>query len=112
MSVLKKAAVKLMAVVTLPLLICGCGHPFGVPGNARLCSQGAHPGCTARAAGRVWVYDQTANRMVYDGAVSSEQDLSVDPVGNQITVDGKPAVANALEPRHKYQIYFAPAAGK
>jgi len=110
MIALKRLAIPSISAILLVVLLLGCGgKPLGVPGDAQLCSQGDHPGCTAPQPGGVWVYDRTGKHFVYQGALSAEQDLSVDPAANQVTVDGNPVATGGLQAGHSYEIYFAPS---
>ncbi|HXE52013.1 MAG TPA: hypothetical protein VN541_03315 [Tepidisphaeraceae bacterium] len=91
------------------MLLAGCA-PMGVPYSAKICSQGQHPGCTSSGPGSFWVYDKTARAMVANGSVDANQDISVDPAGNHVTVDGNPIpTSHALDAGHDYVIYFQQA---
>lgn len=98
-----------LASLLLPVLVCGCGNPIGVPSHAVAHAQSQHPAWTTSRPGTVYVYDSTAGRVVYTGHLDASQDISVDPVGNEITVDGQPVQTNTLDKRHTYQIYFEQA---
>ena len=93
--------------VLIAILSCGCGNnPLGVPQEARLHAKSDHPAWTSSRAGTVYVYDASSGGVVYQGHVDAEQDISVDPAGNQITIDGQPVQTNRLIKGHQYQIYF------
>jgi hypothetical protein len=89
------------------VLAVGCGHnPIGVPQEARLHAQSDHPAWTSARPGTVYVHDATSGGIVYQGRLDMGQDISVDPAGNQITVDGQPVQTNRLTKGHQYQIFF------
>lgn len=88
-------------------LLAGCGHnPLGVPQEARIHAQSDHPAWTSSRPGTVYVHDATTGGVVYQGHIEAGQDISVDPAGNQITIDGQPVQTNRLTKGHQYQIYF------
>lgn len=101
------------AGLLLALLVGGCGaNPIGVPRGASIHAQGDHPVWTAFRPGTVYVYDATSGSTVYQGHVDANQDVSVDPVANDVTIDGQPVEANRLTRGHHYQIFFEPAAAR
>lgn len=98
-----------LAGLLLPILLCGCHNPIGIPQHATAYAQSQHPAWTSSRPGTVYVYDSSAGRIVYQGHLEALQDISVDPAGNQITIDGQPVQSNTLDKGHTYQIYFEPA---
>lgn len=97
------------AALVLPIVLCGCQNPIGIPRHAAAHAQSRHPAWTSSRPGTVYVYDSTAGHVVYQGHLEPLQDISVDPIGNEITVDGQPVQTNTLDKGHTYQIYFEPA---
>jgi hypothetical protein len=98
-----------LAGLLLPALLCGCGNPIGIPQHAVAHAQSQHPAWTTSRPGTVYVYDSTSVRIVYTGHLEASQDISVDPIANEITVDGQPVQTNTLDKGHTYQIYFEQA---
>jgi len=99
-------------LLAIALLGCNSQHPFDIPANARLAADGAHAAATADQTGKAFVYDQTAHRLIWSGSVGAGQDVSADPVADDITVDSTPVVTGSLNSRHRYQIWFEPAAAR
>ena len=97
----------------IALVGCNAQHPGEIPGAARVLSEGNHATATTEDGGTAYVYDQTAHKMLWSGSVGPGQDVSADPAGGAVTVDGTPVANGSMEPNHHYQIWFNPAgAGK
>lgn len=95
------------AALFLAMILSGCaGNPPGVPASAVHHATGAHPAWTTAHAGTAYVFDATDHRLIYQAHLNVDQDVSVDPIANQITVDGVPVQVNTLRRDHSYQIYF------
>lgn len=112
MIVRRKLGIGVAIAVGLGLLVCGCASlPAGVPAGAKACANGAHPGCTSPSRGMVYVVDKTSGTLVYSGRIEGNQDVSVDPAGGQVTVDGSPVPSSPVARGHEFEIYFDPTSG-
>ena len=56
--------------------------------------------------GRVYVYDATANQMLYNGELRRGQMVKVDAKDNKILVDNQTAVEKDLVNDHRFKIFF------
>lgn len=63
---------------------------------------------TADQAGRVYVYDPSADRIVYSGSVSSSDRVTMDPSSGSVLVNDRPVSSSRLSSGQKYRMYFEP----
>ena len=56
--------------------------------------------------GRVFLYDQDDDRVVYSGNVYRGEDLVVDPDNDVLSVNGKRLGDVNLRTKHRYRLYF------
>jgi hypothetical protein len=63
---------------------------------------------TTNGPGTLYVYDQTANRLVYSGDVDGTRQISLDPEKNELTVDGTLVQNKTLTRGHNHRIFFQP----
>jgi hypothetical protein len=102
----------LTAGITLAALafVPGCAsdsHPHDVPAGALLNTEGTgRLVFTAPAAGTVYVYDDTGERLLYSGQVTPGQRVVLDPSENRIDLDNRKVSEQSLGTENKYQIYF------
>ena len=61
---------------------------------------------TAERDGTVYVYDVDDDRVVFVGRVMADERFRLLPQDNQATLDGRPVFRAALNPRHRYRLYF------
>src|SRR6478735_6649179 len=103
----------LAAVLTTSALAClgasGCAsdrHEVA-PATAMLGAEGERRlTYTTNGPGTLYVYDQTADRLVYSGEVTGERQISVDPEKNELTVDGTLVQNKTLTRGHNHRIFF------
>jgi len=99
------------AVVAAGLLVgAGCANhdrPDEVPGSADTVATGTKDvKTTAAHDGTVYIYDETAHKMVYTGKVERGDRVEVDAHHNRVKFNDKTAVERDLIDDHHYQIYF------
>jgi hypothetical protein len=63
---------------------------------------------TASSDGRVSVYDQNTDKIVYGTSVRVGQSVNVDVDNNRIMLDGQLVNENSLHRGDQYRIYFEP----
>ena len=56
--------------------------------------------------GRIYVYDEDDDRVVYSGKVYRGEDFVVDPDADVLSVDGKRLGDVNLRAKHRYRVYF------
>lgn len=91
------------------MLLTGCTSDglSGLPGGASLAREGSSPlTFTAAESGTIYLRDQPADRIVYQGPVEKGQQLEVDAKIDRITLDGRPVKSSALRPDATYQVFF------
>jgi hypothetical protein len=86
---------------------CASERPDEVPGNASLISEGTkNVVATAPHDGEVYVWDKTADKMVYSGKVQRGDTVRVDAKHNKFYVNDKLAVERDLTDDHNYRVFF------
>ena len=102
-------AAPVVAGAALFLGVAGCGHdrPDEVSPNAATIATG-HELVTATAPhdGTVYVWDATANKMVYTGKVQRGDEVRVDAKKNRVLFNDKVAVQRDLINDHNYKVFF------
>lgn len=58
--------------------------------------------------GRVFLYDEDDDRVVYSGRVYRDEDFSADPDDDELLVNGKKIDEVNLRAKHRYRLYFLP----
>src|SRR6476661_7450206 len=77
------------AMLALGVTACENQHPDTVPGSAQLMQAGNRDVVfTAPQRGMAFVYDKQANHLIWSGEVSKGKQIKVDPMKNEVTVDG------------------------
>jgi hypothetical protein len=81
-----------------------------IPRDARRVDLGAGPRLTYHAdhAGRVYLYDRDADRVVYSEKVRRGDEILVDPDRNVIELNGRALRDTDIPARHLYQMYYLP----
>jgi hypothetical protein len=90
-------------------LLVGCAHDRheDIPLSAAEIGEGKESVFyNAPYDGRVYVYDATANKMLYNGELRRGEMIKVDAKDNKILVDNKTAVDRDLVNDHRYKIFF------
>lgn len=108
-ALLKLAA---LAGAFVGLFLAGCTtlerHP-DIPATALMAAEG-----TERVAynpsedGSVYVYDVTAEELIYSGRVKADEIVVVDPATNRITVDQRLVSEESMDAGNAHRIFFAP----
>ena len=84
-------------------------RPTGVPSDAVVSGTGtATLMFTPVTDGRVYIYDRTAEKVLYEGVVRRGEQVQVDSKENRILVAGRVASDRDLKPGHDKEIYFKP----
>jgi hypothetical protein len=97
------------AALGIVLALGGCAHdhPSDIPVTAQEIGEAKESVFyNAPHDGTVYVYDDTANKMVYSGKLDKGQMIKVDAKENKVLVDGRTAVKTDLVNDHRYRIYF------
>ena len=95
-----------MTGLFVSIALCGCTQIVGIPSTAVSHAKSNHPAWTTGRPGTAWVYDASSHSVVYSGHLAAGQDISVDSIANDITIDGTPVRTNVLERSHEYEIFF------
>jgi hypothetical protein len=86
---------------------CAAGGLKSIPGEAMLVQQGTGKfGFTATEDGDLYIRDQAADRILYQGRINRGQRLEIDPPASQITLDGQRVKSLGLRPDATYQIFI------
>jgi hypothetical protein len=100
----------LSAAVIGICLLGGCASNglTGLPGGAALVQEGgAMLNFTATEKGMLYLRDQPADRLIYQGPVAPGQKLELDATTNRITLEGRPLATDApLRRDATYQVFF------
>jgi hypothetical protein len=97
----------LWAIGLLVLAGCEGDRLANIPPSATLSASGnAQLTYTAPTVGTFWVYDVNSDRIVYTGSLGANQSVSVDPVGNQIMVEGRVVFDKGMNNGDQQRIYF------
>jgi hypothetical protein len=92
--------------------MAGCSTPArgeeAIPPSAQVLSSGQNGLITAKpnVAGTVYVYDASANRLIYSGLVEGGDKVVVDPGAGLITVNTVTVSEPHLFTDHQYMIKF------
>ena len=86
---------------------CASDRPDEVPANATMISEGTkNIIATAPHDGEVYVWDKTADKMVYSGKVARGDSVRVDAKHNKVFFNDKLAVEKDLTDDHNYRVFF------
>ncbi len=91
------------------LTASGCAHDRSpaVPASAMVGSEGdGQLSYLTGAGGTAYVYDATDDKLLWSSPVARGQTITLDPVKNLITVDGKTVQEKLLHNGHKHRIFF------
>jgi len=100
------------AMLALGVTACENQHPDTVPGSAQLMQAGNRDVVfTAPQRGMAFVYDKQANHLIWSGEVSKGKQIKVDPMKNEVTVDGMVVAKGTVQPYHDEQVWFQAANG-
>lgn len=104
-------AVPLLSAIGLFILAgCESDRMANIPPGATISASGnAQLTFTAPQTGTIWVYDVNNDRIVYSGSLAGNQSVSVDPVANQITVEGRVVMDKGMNNGDQLRIYFQAA---
>ena len=86
---------------------CASDRPDEIPYSANMVGEGKESvWLTATDKGTVYIYDDTANEMVYTGKVEKGDEVRVDARDNRILLQGKTALERDLINDHRFQVFF------
>jgi hypothetical protein len=98
----------LPAWYALALLLAGCmaDRSSQIPANARLASEGTGQ-VTYRAAddGKVYVFDQNDNKIIYSGDIQKGQIVTVDPQANRVMIGDNVVSERSLHAGNSHRIF-------
>ncbi|HEX8524373.1 MAG TPA: hypothetical protein VF669_19110 [Tepidisphaeraceae bacterium] len=92
----------------LALGVVGCAdRHHDVPEDA-VTLRDAKGGLTAHAnhTGNVYVYDESAKKMIYSGQVNDGDSISVEPTADRIVVNGKTVSQQELDNNHRFRVFL------
>jgi hypothetical protein len=86
----------------------GCADRYrDVPSDAVILREGKHAlSATANHTGTIYVYDDSAHKMVYSGPVKKGDDIKIDPTADRILVNGRTVSQQELDNAHKFKIFM------
>src|SRR5918993_3907604 len=92
------------------MMLTGCAaeRPDSVPADARSVAKqsGTNPiNFTAPRDGTVYVYDRSANNMLYSGRVRHGETVELDPKRDSIRVDGRTVMNKDIRDLNEYQVW-------
>lgn len=95
----------------LAALLIGCQGRASIPSNAQLEQSGTGGlSYTAHQAGNVYVIDSDKDTKIFEGRMNNGDQLVLIPGQDKIVLAGNNADHKvALQPDHRYKIYFTPA---
>jgi hypothetical protein len=96
--------------VGLLSIVGGCAsQPDAVPSSAMMMTSG-NGAASFRPTefGRVYVTDQTDNKILYQADVDRGELVQLDARQDKISVDGRTVSDRSLEDAHDYRIFFEP----
>lgn len=103
-------AVQVLSVGTILAALGGCAAEVtrpGVPSNAiQVSSGGRIVAFTAPHDGKVYLNDDTDNRVVYSTELKRDQVIRFEPDADAVQIDGKVAPEGIANPTHDHSIYF------
>jgi hypothetical protein len=109
MTIARPLVFCLATALGMALIGCQQDRMSNIPSDAQMVSSGnSSISYTAASDGRIWVYDVAKDRIVYGGAVGMNQTVLVDPVANQITVNGQDVHDKDLANGTQYRVFFLP----
>ena len=97
-----------VGVAVVALVAGGCAsEQLDIPSDADMVVEG-NKQLTYQAPrdGTLYVYDDDANRLIYTGAISRGQTLSIDTKNDDIMIENRRATEWDLDPDHRIQVYF------
>lgn len=108
-QVLPRTVVASTALV-VSLMFVGCAtmerHP-DIPVSAMMGSEGTSQlAYKAPGDGMTYVYDVSAEEIVYAGQIEADDLVVVDPSHNRVAVDGQTVAENSLREGNLHRIYF------
>ena len=111
MSGLRQIALSLAGSVALFAGVQGCAsnHPDEVGANAVMETSGDKVVTwSASANGKVTVFDENSDKIVYGGQIMTGQGIRVDVDNNRVLLDSQTVSENSLHRGDQYRIYFEP----
>jgi hypothetical protein len=82
-------------------------RPVEVSLRATLRTEGEGPTrFIADTDGTVWVVDAATNTVLYSGRLLRNDGLTIDPVGDHLTVNGRSVYDRSLPPNDRYRVFF------
>ena len=78
-----------------------------IPEDAVILREGKHSlSATAIRAGTVYVYDDSAHKLLYSGSVARDDNVMIDPTADRITINGKTVAQSEIDNDHKFKIFL------
>lgn len=102
----------ILATLAVPLVLttgCRPERHEAVPSTALLGSEGeGRLTYTTDGPGTIYIFDHTANKLLYTAQAPGKRQVVVDPESNQITVDGVLVQDKSLRAGNNRKIFFRP----
>src|SRR5437773_8511389 len=108
MTAIRRIALPAWAYV-VAILLGGCmaDRSPQISANAQLAAEGTKKvSYRSPDDGKVYVFDQNDNRVVYFGDVAKDQLVTVDPDANRVTVGDKVVAEKSLHNGNSHRIFF------
>jgi hypothetical protein len=97
--------------LSVGLVGCMGGRPESISANAVMETSGDKTiTWTASSPGRLTVYDQSSDKIIYGASVAGGQSVKVDVDNNRVMLDSQVVSENSLHGGDQYKIYFEPTA--
>ncbi len=96
----------------LTLGIAGCEHerPESLSGGSVMAVEGnRNLNYTAPNDGTVTVYDTHRDQVIYSGKIMKGQNLMVDTMNDQITIDGQKVAEKVVAGGDQHRVFFSPS---
>ena len=106
-----RMVISVVPALALWAVAAGCApeRPESVPADARSVAKqaGNNPvNFTAPHDGTVYVYDRSAQQMVYAGRVQRGETLELDPRRDSVRLEGRTVLEKDLRDLNEYQVWF------
>ena len=109
---IRKIVMTSAAGIMLALGVAACEnqHPENVPGSAqKMSSSNKELTFIAPERGMAYIYDRQANHLVWSGEVSRGREIKVDPMKNEVSVNGNVVSKGIIQPYHDEEVWFQPS---
>lgn len=109
MVILRNASFLLMG--SLALILAGCAERHrAIPSSARLMAEdrASKVDFVAPDDGQVFVEDNSSNKLLYSGTIREGERLAINPLKDQITINGQMVRDQKIRDLNEVRVYFQP----